>query len=261
MGSFNNAYLKLERAQEQIDEISQFLRSNPPYTYILETDFKERTRATLAKKNEISLDKLIVRCGEFLHNLRSAIDQAYWEAVSPFITGPGKDKSIQFPFAKDEATLDQTIKSRLGHYPGERFFEAVKSLRPFSGPDGNALLVLLHEINIIDKHKFPMPAGNFSRIHSTDIQKHIPDFPRGLYNCGVGQSKKDVVWNLTRYSPEDIKTLHPPYLDVYHRVLNLPVETWFYIASPCYQGEVIDTLRKLNAEVRLCLDTMAAAIR
>ena len=56
------------------------------------------------------MDTVVIRCGEVLHNLRSAIDHAYWEAVSPCIEDASKHSAIQFPFAKDGSKLESAIK-------------------------------------------------------------------------------------------------------------------------------------------------------
>lgn len=256
---FDHAYLKIERAEEIIDEIKEILTNKPPYTYVLETDTYYNQRATLAKVNKFYLDRLVIRCGELFHNLRSAIDHAYWEAVSPHVS-LGKEKVIQFPFAKDAVTLEQTIKLRQGDKVGQNFVNALKKLNPFFGQEGNTFLTLLHEVNIVDKHKFPTPTGNFTKIDSGSIQKLVPDFPGGIINCGVGRCRKDVVWHSRFYDINDIGEIVPPFMCLFHKRLNLPVETWFYIDSPPYTGEIVDTMYKLIKETRTVLDEMAGGL-
>lgn len=260
MAIFENSYLKIERAEEQVGEIEDLINKTPPFSYVLETDILYRKRATLAKKNHLALNRIVIRCGEVFHNLRSAIDQSYWEAISPKIENEKKAKSIQFPFAKDSETLEQTIKSRQGHILGDEFFNAIKSLNPHAGVGGNQMLVLLHEVNIDDKHKFPIPAGNFSKIDSKAIQLHVPDFPSGMSDCGAGWSQKDVEWSLSSYEKRDISSIVPPTTSLYHRVLELPVETWFYIDKANYYGEVGETLKCLCGETKRALDTLREAL-
>jgi hypothetical protein len=187
--------------------------------------------------------------------LRSAIDQAYWEAISPNVE-ENKQKAIQFPLSKDAATYEQTIRSRQGEKAGNPFFEAVKELKAYHGAGGNIHIVLLHEINIVDKHKYPTPTGNFSKLSSLDIQKQIPDFPNGIVNCGFGRNKKDVAWRSSRYNPDDVGTIVPPFMYLYHKQLRAPVETWFYVNFPEYRGEVVDTMEQLIGETERALETM-----
>jgi hypothetical protein len=120
---------------------------------------------------------------------------------------------------------------------------------------------LLHEINVGDKHKVPTPTGNFSKIDSSVLKQYIPDFPQGLTNCGVGMSRKDVVWTFRFYNPQDIGDLVPPFMHVYQKVIEAPVETWFYINSPPYNGEIVQTLQVLIAETRASLDVMRNGIQ
>lgn len=259
-GNFKNSFLKLERAEEILVEIEAKMKTDPPYLYVLETDASTHQRATLAKKNSDSLDRLVIRCGELFHNLRSAIDQAYFEAISPNLPEE-KHKAIQFPISKDSASYEQTIRSRQGDKAGQEFFEALKSLKAYHGEGGNFSLVLLHEVNVGDKHKFPTPAGNFSRIDSRMIQEQIPDFPGGLTDCGAGMCKKDVVWISRMYNPKEIGAVLPPFMHIYQKAIDVPVETWFYIDAPRHEGEVLETLRTLINEVARSLDILASALK
>lgn len=257
---FRSSYQKVERAEELLGEIQNLMAKDPPYKYALETNTQTNERATLAKVNEVALDKLVVRCGEVLHNLRSAIDHAYWDAVSLFVSDDKTRKSIQFPFARDANNLEQTLKSRQADKPGPRFYDAVKGFRSYAGAGGNTLLVLIHEINIVDKHKFPTPTGNFTKINSESIRKQVPDFPRGLVNCSAGMCKKDVVWKSQTYNREDIGAIVPPFTCLFHKDLDVPVETWISFTGPSYSEEIVTTLRKMIQETRRILDTMANAL-
>lgn len=257
---FRNSYLKVERAEEILAEITIKIESDPPYSYVIETDTSTHQRATLARRNKNSLDKLVIRCGELFHNLRSAIDQAYFEAISPSVETE-KHKAIQFPISKNLESYEQTIKSRLGNKAGDKFFDAMKSLNAFYGEGGNFSLVLLHDINVGDKHKVPTPTGNFSKIDSNELKQYIPDFPQGFTNCGAGMSKKDVVWTSSFYNPRDIGKIVPPFMHMYQKVIPAPVEVWFHISSLQYNGEVTSTLRMLIAETKNSLDIMHAGIQ
>jgi len=259
-GIFKNSLLKIERAEEILVEIEAKMKLDPPYSYVLETNISTHQRATLARKNSNSLDRLVIRCGELFHNLRSAVDQAYFEAIAPNLP-EDKHKAIQFPISKDAASYEQTIKSRQGDKAGQKFFEALKSLNAFHGEGGNFSLVLLHEVNVGDKHKFPTPTGNFSRIDSRMLQKLIPDFPGGLTDCGAGRCKKDVVWTSRKYNPKDIGMVLPPSMNIYHKTIDVPVGTWFYIDTPRHEGEIIETLQALINEVNRSLGVLRSALQ
>ncbi|TOP96153.1 hypothetical protein CGH05_24340 [Vibrio parahaemolyticus] len=254
---FDSARLKVERASEQIDEILAMSEISPPFTYVLETDTMTGDRATFSELNHISLKKLVIRCGEVFHNLRSALDHAYWEAVVPYIEDENKHGAIQFPFAKDSLKLEQAIKSRLAHQVSEEFFNLILSFKPCNGSGGNQLLSLLHEVNILDKHKFPTPVGDFTQISSADIRAQVPDFPAGLTNVGFGGCRRDVVWRTSSIDPKELGEIVPPTTCIFRRQLSVPVGIVLNMATIDYTESLITTLTKMRTEVQSILTQMS----
>ena len=53
---FKSAENKIKRARELITEISNYLVTDPPYSYFLETNTTTRQKATFSKVNEESFD-------------------------------------------------------------------------------------------------------------------------------------------------------------------------------------------------------------
>lgn len=257
---FRSAKSKIARARELTDEVYVLLAKNPPYSYCLETDISSGKRATFAKLNEEALDKVVIRCGEILHNLRSALDHAYWEAVSPHIDDSSKHGAIQFPFAKDKSKLDAAIKSRLAHKVSNDFYLAIEGLKPHAGDGGNTLLNLVHEINIVDKHKFPTPVGDFTRISSEQICKQVPDFPMGMVNCVFGQNFRDVAWSVRFFDVKNIGELTPKSDSIFHKEIDVPIELMFSIKQPLFHAPVIDTLQKMTNEIERILNVMNDSI-
>lgn len=257
---FSSANAKIGRARELIDEIEEIQAVNPAYSYCLETNTQSGERATFSKCNQVALDKIVIRCGDVLHNLRSSLDHAYWESVSPYVEDVAKHGAIQFPFAKDGANLESAIKSRHAHKVSPDFYKAIESVKPHAGENGNLLLNLVHAINIVDKHKFPIPVGDFTKITSTQILNQIPDFPRGLVNCGFGLHKRDVVWKSRIIDPKSIGKIVPPTTCVFHKVLDVPVGLMFSIREPLYYAPVVDTLKDMAIEVERILNVMSKAL-
>lgn len=256
---FRVAKSKIERARELTSEIGDLIIDSPPYTYCLETDTNSGQRATFAKININALDKVVVRCGEVFHNLRSALDQAYFESVSLHIPESSYG-ALQFPFSKSEIILESTIKSRLAHRVNEDFFVAIQSVKPFAGDGGNVLLHLIHEVNIIDKHRLPIPTGNFTMISSEQLCSQIPDFPMGLTNCGFGQSRRDVVWKGKFFDVKTLGDIVVPTNNLYHKILNVPVGLNFSFTDVGYYQPVIDTLVHMANEIERILELMANAL-
>lgn len=253
---FSSAETKIERAKELILEIEVLLQDDPAYNYCLETDINTGQRATFAKKNQKALDKVVLRCGEVLHNLRSALDHAYWDAVSPYVTDESKRGAIQFPFSKNADNLESTIKSRLAHKVSQDFYDAIVSVKSYGSVGGNQILNLVHTINIVDKHKFPVPVGDFTKISSSQIISQVPDFPQGLVNGSFGQNRRDVVWHNRNFNNKDIGEVIPPTLNLFHKRLDVPVTLMFSIREYDYYEPVIKSLYSMSDEISRILGVM-----
>ncbi|MDZ7693826.1 MAG: hypothetical protein U5K69_22350 [Balneolaceae bacterium] len=257
---FRSAISKVERSRELIEKITKAVKNNPPYTYWLGRNLKTGESFTYSKCDEDVLDKIVIHCGDVFHNLRSALDHAYFEAVSPEIEDESKHDSIQFPFAKDSTSLESAIKTRHAHKVSHDFYKAIESLKPFNGKDGNTLLYLIHKINIIDKHRSPTPVGDFTKISSSQIRRQVPDFPLGL-NIGVSQTTKDVVWYNDQYNfrKKGFKKI-PPDIAQTQKRLNVQVDLIFNISEPQYRAKVVHTLNDMAKEVERTLNVMEDAL-
>ncbi|PIV44623.1 MAG: hypothetical protein COS27_01300, partial [Nitrospirae bacterium CG02_land_8_20_14_3_00_41_53] len=186
----DSAALKIDRATEHVNELNELFQKQRPFSYILETNTKTGQRATFAKKNEAVIHRAALICGDVIHNLRSALDHAYWEVVSPVATTEKERRLLQFPFSETEARLDETVKTRLADRVSPSFYQTLIDLKPHGEPGGNELLSLIHKLDIIDKHKLLIPTGDYTRLSSEMLIKQVPDFPRGLINCGFGQNNR-----------------------------------------------------------------------
>lgn len=249
---FRSAHTRIARARELTKELSTLLVKQPPYGYFLEINTVSDMKATFSKSDDEALDVIVIRCGEILHNLRSALDHAYWEAVSVHVDESSKG-AIQFPFAKNKSKLGQAIRSRLAHKVSDNFYLAIESIKPYAGEGGNTLLNLIHEINIVDKHRFPTPVGDFTKISSAHIRSLVPDFPRGIINCEFGQNYRDISWQgvPTEY------ILAPTYI---YKKLDVHVGLIFSISEPYFRAPVIDTLKNMADEVERILNIMSNSL-
>lgn len=137
---------------------------------------------------------------------------------------------------------------------------AIESIKPFSGEGGNQILNLVHEINIVDKHKFPTSVGDFTRISSSQISSQIPDFPKGMVNCGFGQNGRDVVWTGRFFDTSSLGEIVPPNMDIFHKKLDVHVGLMFSIREPSFHASVIDTLYIMADELQRIIDVMQLAV-
>lgn len=259
---FKSAENKIRRARELIAEISNYLITNPPYSYFLETNTTTRQKATFSKVNEESFDIVVTRCGEIIHNLRSALDQAYWQAVRPNVEEK-HEKAIQFPFAsKGIGSLEETVRSNLAHKVSNEFYSAILSLKPCAGEDGNTLLYSIHRISIEDKHKFPISASNLTKLSSDRIRELVLDFPPNINitNLSICNSRRDIAWTGSFFHPYFIGDVVPPTTYLFHKELDIPVGIIFTLTELGSGRSVVETLENMTNEIERVLSVMSQSL-
>jgi hypothetical protein len=174
----DSAFLKIDRAAKHIEELNGLLGKTRPFIFVIQTDTKNGKRIARVKKNEAVVDEIALICGDIVHNLRSALDHAYWQIISPlFPIGDRRLDSIQFPFAREAKWLDKILCNRFAHHLGTGFYCAIRKLKPHGKSGGNDLLFLIHDADILDKHKLLIPAIDYTKITGKMLHKQIPDLP------------------------------------------------------------------------------------
>ncbi len=256
---FKSAENKIKRARELIAEISNHLVTDPPYGYFVETNTTTLEKTISSKVNEESFDMVVTRCGEIIHNLRSALDHAYWQAVRPHVEEK-HEKAIQFPFSKNIDSLGDTIKSNLAHKVSNKFYSAIASVKPCAGENGNTLLYLIHKINIEDKHKFPITAGHLTELFSASIRKIVPDYPPKAGNISFCNSAIDIVWRGFLFHPYFIGDAVPPTTYLFHKKLDIPVDIVFIFPELDSRISVVETLKDMTNEVERVLSVMSQSL-
>src|SRR5260370_25078399 len=78
MADADSASLKIERATKHIEELNELLRKTRPFSYTIETNAKTGERSAFPKRNEAAINAVALIIGDIVHNLRSALDHAYW---------------------------------------------------------------------------------------------------------------------------------------------------------------------------------------
>jgi len=159
--------MKTDRAQVHFDalqvELDKWLDSPKHYTVTEYTDFDKAVHIFRVQIGTVQ--KLIPSLlSDFIHNLRSALDNLAWELAHllPARTPPLTDRqerSIQFPIARFD---DPTYRSLLGLFPSA-VTGTLDLLQPYHR--GNAYrddpLWQLNELWTMDKHRtIPMNSSN-----------------------------------------------------------------------------------------------------
>jgi hypothetical protein len=206
----DSAFLKVDRAAKHIDELNELFREKRPFSYVIETNTQTGQRATFAKKNEAVVNAAAVICGDVVHNLRTALDHAYWSIVSPHTTSERDRERVQFPFSKTEAFLRIAIQNRLAHWAGMGLYCALHRLKPHGEKGGNELLYLIHEADLIDKHRLLIPTANYTKLSSDEIRRQVPDFPMNLQHIGMIGGHRHVVWTNRSVPRDQLGTVRRP---------------------------------------------------
>jgi hypothetical protein len=250
---------KIDRSLKHINELNELLREKRPFTYVVETNTKTGYRATFAKKNCPIVNEAANIAADVVHNLRTALDHAYWEIVSPRVPDPRARKNIQFPFSETAARLEEAIKNRLADRVSAVFFQALADLKPHGEPGGNELLYLIHKLDAVDKHKFPIPSGDYTRVNSELIRNEVADFPADLFDTAFGSNERDIVWYVDGFIRDSLGEIVPPTNCLFEKKLDVPVDIVFEDSSDGKTRPFIPTLYKLADVTRETIRVIRAA--
>lgn len=238
----DSAYLKAKRAEKHHAELALMLKKDKPFRYCLETNCKTGERATFAKKNVEVANEAAIIIGDILHNLRAAIDHAYWNCTEKHAKSDGERKNIQFPITSTEEALRDSVLPGLPSRVSDDFSNALASLKPYR-EGGNQLLCAIHDLDVLDKHKLLVPTGDFTRINSSLIQRLVPDFPSGLMSCGFGNNHRDIEWRVSPMTWTQRRKAKIPPSNIIEQELDVPVDIVLSNVDPT--KSVLDLLREL----------------
>lgn len=239
-----SAVLKIDRAGKHIADLDNLFREHRPFTYVVETNTRIGQRATRAKKNEAIIKAAAILCGDAIHNLRTALDHAYYARVLPFARSPREERAVQFPFSETATRLDEAIKNRLADRVSNNFFNEIKKLKPHGELGGNENLYLIHELDVVDKHRLLIPTGDYRRVTSEMIRAQISDFPNICLVLTGGMNNFDMVWKI---APASAGWSGPDHLE---QELDIPVEIIFEVGFPDAVRPIIPTLHALTDVTR-----------
>ncbi len=159
---------KIGRAREHVRnldaEITEFIESAPPtITVITKSD-----PATGGVRQSIVIDgpkiplRLSVIAGEVVHQLRSSLDHLIWQLV---VANGSHEPSrlLEFPVVRDSTNYASAAGQKLKGVRADAA-ELIESLQPYRPYEEGASiqdhpLLILHDLNIIDKHRFIIATG------------------------------------------------------------------------------------------------------
>lgn len=223
----DGAFLKIGRAAKHVADLNELLRKARPFPLVLKTDTQTGERTLGCEKNEPVIDMIALLCGDAIHNLRSALDHAYWEIVSPQCP-PKEYSQLQFPFCETEDGLDEAIKKRRAHYAGTGFVCALRRIRPFRDDvTGNIPLAMIHELDVTDKHRLLLPTIDESTLTFDWINTIDPKAPWStLRGSSVTLSEQaPLTWTNKTVPPDQLGVEVAPH--IFKRILDVPIKITF----------------------------------
>ena len=153
--SLRHAELKTARALEHLEalkvELKRFYDSSP-YTITRSDNVESGKHVVRVQMKDVS-DRTAILAGDFVHNLRSALDHAVF-SLAVYATKAVPKKRLQWPVL--ETPNDKALKQQTGGVPAEAV-AIMESLQPYHEGAGEAFkrspLWQLHKLDIIDKHR------------------------------------------------------------------------------------------------------------
>jgi hypothetical protein len=155
--------MKFRRAIEHaatLDATAQRWADTNPSSVSHEMEVKTRKHILRGHVHSQPSDPLMpLLIGDCVHNFRHALDHlAYSLAIK--ISGsdpPPNETTTEFPiFTTNRTDFDSALLRKVGK-PADmdpRLYAILEGLQPYNGGD-NTLLALIHELDNLDKHRFP----------------------------------------------------------------------------------------------------------
>ena len=254
---FKSAHLKVDRAEKHVRELNALLKEKRPFRYILETNTKTRQRSIYAEKNDAVVDEASLIGADVLQSLRTAIDHAYWEIVSPMALDARSRKAVQFPFSETADRLEKAVNNRLAQRVSPEFFDFIVGLRPHGEAGGNQLLFLLHDFNATDKHRMLIPTADYKSLNTDEMRKLIPDFPQMFRGpIEFGGNRRDMTWGIRLTMRQRLGVPGLRTRGVFKQEINVPVQITFKVGNARADLLLVPTLQKLVGLVRAILADM-----
>ncbi|AQS46513.1 hypothetical protein BMG03_00900 [Thioclava nitratireducens] len=257
---FKSAHLKLDWASKHIDEIERTLSEKRPFRYFIESNADTCERCAYAERDEDIVDELSLRCGDAVHNLRSAIDHAYSAVVLPVAETPGQKINVQFPVSNKADRYEGQVKSRLAHKVSREFYDAIVEMQAHGGDGGNELLYAIHTLDVPDKHTRLIPVGYFVKVHIGAMRKIAPDFmvplpPSSMIS--VGQNRRDFSWTWQWLKAQNRKRRRAYRPRVQREEIDIPVEVSFEVRQGQRTLLAVPTLHRFANVARDVVSTIS----
>lgn len=259
----DSALLKIDRANEHIGEVSRALKERPPFSYVLETDTNLNERSLFVKRDEAAVERISLICADAIHNIRAALDHAYWEIVSPCVADEREQRAIQFPFNDRAENLLGTVKQRHAFRVSQAFGEFIVSLGAHPEAGGDSLLYMINELNVIDKHRLLVPTKDHKRFSMALIRRQVPDFPTNISLEGaiLSGNRRDIGWN---FQPGEFTAPGLPGIprsSKFEQQIEMPINIVFATRTAHNSEPIVAALAAMADKGRNIIDLIRRSVR
>ena len=165
----HSALVKIERSENHISYLSarvrEFVASNP-YRFAVERDPDTKAPTLVLRVDKDMPVDFAPIIGDAIHNLSSALDHIVFDLVKP--DNAAMERRVQFPFCKDAASLEPTLKTRFIQRAPKEAIDIIRAVQPYPGGNG-ALLHAIHDLDITDKHKLLVTVTGMTGVNNADV--------------------------------------------------------------------------------------------
>lgn len=186
---FHGSRLKVERAGKHVQDLQALMETFPAESDF-HTVFIDKLNpkygvmdlvVDIRRSGEDFVERAALIIGDAVHNLRSALDIMYCEAVKLQDTGK-VTKWTAFPIrdSRDDllSPLNEAVRKKQISAVTKNFI--LNNLRPYRTEGGNIFLWAVHDLDITDKHQLLIPAFQImaiSGIRLKNDKNQVIDFP------------------------------------------------------------------------------------
>jgi hypothetical protein len=169
--TYKDARLKVKRAKKHI---ADFTAAVIALENTCTATVEYHAQGGQSLKHEIpnadsALDDLSLIAGDAIHNLRTALDFAWYDTISRCLPDKLSDKT-KFPVMKTRQDLEGTLHGIEIDTRCPRLFECMMTqIQPYKGGE-SSLIWTLHDLDISDKHLLLLSLGTYSSAEGINVR-------------------------------------------------------------------------------------------
>lgn len=167
--SLEGCKAKVTRAKELIEQLENeilTILNSEDYKVVSGHEFEKKRYVFRLQGKPLPL-KVSVLVGEIIHHLRSTLDHMVWMFANKDGLSERDCRNIYFPVCSSQKEFEKAVKKgKLVGVP-ENLKNFVESLQPYKSNDSkNSIIKILHDLDIIEKHKLLLVVSAATRMGS-----------------------------------------------------------------------------------------------